>query len=205
MRFEPFGGLRISAEVIIQIKEHGRAFGGSPQQITKSAQDARPDDIVFIRGEQPEIQILIGEDVKVIEPEICQLLLQLAVAINSAQRLGLLELTERLLRQFAWFGTHSLGRMRLRIHLLSIFLNADSQALGGHVRLWICSEQRLRIQVGSRQCRQAGLRSGLVNFFRMKLALDPIFKPQAFDALQISRTRAVAQPIQCVQDGFVFS
>ncbi len=98
---------------------------------------------MFIRGEQPEIQILIGEDVKVIEPKIGQLLLQLALAINSAQRLGLLELTERLLRQFARFGTHSLGRMRLRIHLLSIFLNADSQALGGHVRLWICSEQRL--------------------------------------------------------------
>ena len=139
-----------------------------------------------------------------IEPEIGQLPLQLTFAINGAQRFGLLELTQRFLRQFARLGTHTLRRMRRGVHLLAILFDTDSQALGDDVRLRICGEKRLRIKICRRQLPQTGFERGFGNFFGVKLALDPVLESDAFDALQISRTRAITQPVQCVQDGFVF-
>ena len=97
-----------------------------------------------------------------------------------------------------------LGLGRLRVHLLSIFVRRYPQTLGGHVGLRIFREQRLRIQVCGGQPRQARLQQRLGNFLGMKLALDPILKAHLFDALQISRTGAVPQPIQRVQDGLIF-
>ena len=70
MSFEPLGRSRIGAEVIVQIEEHGGTFGGGAQQVAKSSQDARPDHVAFVGSEQPEIQVLIREDVEMIEPEI---------------------------------------------------------------------------------------------------------------------------------------
>ncbi len=94
--------------------------------------------------------------------------------------------------------------MRLRVHLLSIFVDRDAHALGGRVGLRIFREQRLRIQACGRQSRQARFQQRLGNFFRMKLALDPVLKAHLLDALQISGTRAITQPIQRVQNRFIF-
>ena len=82
-----------------------------------------------------------------IEPEIGQLLLQLTLAVDGAQSLGLLELAERFLRQFAGPRTHPLRGMGLRVHLLSILVHADSHLLGGSLGLRILCQQRLCIQI----------------------------------------------------------
>ncbi len=90
-----------------------------------------------------------------IEPEIAQLLLQLMLAVDGAQSLGLLELAERFLRQFAGHGAHPLRRMGLCVHLLSILLHADSPLLGGSLGLRILCEQRLCLQIRSGNFRKA--------------------------------------------------
>src|ERR1700730_16949970 len=78
-------GPRGGAEIIIEIKEHGRTLGGGLEQVAKFSQGMRADRVAFIGGQQPEVEVFVGENIKMVEPEIGELLLELALAVDGPQ------------------------------------------------------------------------------------------------------------------------
>src|SRR6185437_13755705 len=78
----------IDALAIIEEKEHRWTLGRCKEQISKLAQSIGTDGIPHVRCEQPAIRALVGEDIKVIEPEIFHHRLELTIAINRAVELA---------------------------------------------------------------------------------------------------------------------
>ena len=84
---------------VIQVEQHGRAFGGGFQQVAELAQHVRADGVALVFGGQVTVGSLVHEDVEMVEPEIGQHFVQLAIAIDGAQNLTLLEVAHHNLRR----------------------------------------------------------------------------------------------------------
>ena len=80
--------LRRDALPVVQIKQHGRAGRGGFQQIAKFAQHMRPDGFALIGGHHEAVRALIQEHVEMVEPEVDQLFLKLAIAVDGAVQLA---------------------------------------------------------------------------------------------------------------------
>ena len=85
---------------IVQIKKHRGRFGGSLQQLTKSAENVRPNGISFVGRDQGSIRSFVDEDVEVVVPEVVHQFSQLPVRINRPHQLRFVQVE----------GNHLLGR-----------------------------------------------------------------------------------------------
>ncbi len=79
---------------VVEIMEHGRAFGGGLEQIVEGAPEVGTDDFAVIDDFEDAVGALLDVDVEVVAPEIDEDFLQLALRIDRADELGLLELAD---------------------------------------------------------------------------------------------------------------
>ena len=86
--------LRSHAQPVIEIKKHGGTLRGRDQQVFEFAESMGADDVAFISRDQVLVGVLIEVHVEMIEPEIGHHLLQLPFAIESAQKLSLLQFVD---------------------------------------------------------------------------------------------------------------
>ena len=98
------GGVRIGAQIIVEIEEHRGAFRGGVEQVFEFSERVRLDDVAFVRGHEPFHVAFAGENVEMVEPEIVHDLLQLAIAVDGARDLGHRELFDDALRLAAVVG-----------------------------------------------------------------------------------------------------
>src|SRR5205085_4805585 len=103
-----------------QVIEHRRTLRRSDEQLFEFAERVRANCVALIRGGEPTNVVFVSEDVEVIEPEINHHLLQLALAENSTQQLGLLQFNHWLLRvtqRRCWSGDGASGLSDLGLFL----------------------------------------------------------------------------------------
>ena len=81
-------GARISAQKIVQIKKHGRAFRGIRHQIPEFAQRMRLNHIAFVRCQVIAVFAFARKHIEMVEPEIVHDLLQLSLAVDGASHFG---------------------------------------------------------------------------------------------------------------------
>ena len=84
---------------VVQVEQHRRTLGGGFQQVFELAEDVRADHVALVFGDQVAVGALIEVDVEVVEPEIGQHFVELAVAVDGAQQLAFGEIAgDHLLR-----------------------------------------------------------------------------------------------------------
>ncbi len=71
---------------VVEIKQHGRTLRRGKQQRREFRPSSRPNRVSIIGGEQPTIGALPRKHVEVIGPEIDHHFLQLALAVDRAQK-----------------------------------------------------------------------------------------------------------------------
>ena len=71
---------------VVEVEQHGGTLGGGFEQVFEFAENAGADDVAFVCGDQVAVGALIEVDVEVIEPEIRQDFVELAVAVDGAQQ-----------------------------------------------------------------------------------------------------------------------
>ena len=102
---------------VIEVEEHGRALRGGFEHVAEVTEHIRPDGFAFVLAQVIARRALAGEHVEVVEPEVDQHFLQLPLAVEGAQQLGLLDVGDHLPR------LRSLGFRRVtarRAHVLSL-------------------------------------------------------------------------------------
>src|SRR2546425_8592816 len=82
-------GVRSYAQPIIQVEEHRRALRSRDQQILEFSQRMRANHITLVAGQQVAVSAFSDKDVEVVEPEVGHHLLQLRLAVDGPQQLGL--------------------------------------------------------------------------------------------------------------------
>jgi len=135
------------------------------------------------------------------EPEIHQLLLELAIAVNRAQHFRFGQFVLNFLRIARWRRVDALRRMRERLLLFAIVVLRHARAFRGHVGRRILVLQRLGRKLQHWQIGQARVHRGIVDRFRMKLLLDPCVEPALLDPRRFSRSRSKPKPVERVQHG----
>ena len=89
---------------VIEVEQHGRALGGGLQEVFELAEDVRADDVALVFGDQVAVGALVEVDVEVVEPEIGEDFVELAVAIDGAQEFAFGEIAgDHLLRSVGHF------------------------------------------------------------------------------------------------------
>ena len=85
-----FCQVRIGANAfpVVQVEQHGRAFGRGCQQVFEFAQRMRADHITLVGGEHIAVRAFADEYVEVVKPEVRHYFVELALAVDVTQQLG---------------------------------------------------------------------------------------------------------------------
>jgi len=65
------------------------------------------------------------------------------------------------------------------------------------------SEQFGGAEAERRKLTESRINFGVADIFGMKLRLDPVFEARFLNLFDLPRSRAEAEPVQCVQDSFL--
>ena len=84
----------IGAHPVVEIEEHRRALRRSFEQVAELAKDVGTYGIAIVLGQQEPVAAFPRVDVEMVEPEIGEHLLQLALAIHRAKQLLLRQLED---------------------------------------------------------------------------------------------------------------
>src|SRR5438876_3707887 len=82
-------GVRSHAQPIVQIEQHRRTLRSRDQQVLKFSQRMRANHVPLIAGQQVAVGALADEYVEVVEPKVGHHFLQLTLAVDGPQQLGL--------------------------------------------------------------------------------------------------------------------
>ena len=203
-------GVGIRALPVVEIEEHRGALGRRAEQIAELAEDVRPDRVALVLGEVLLRRSLTGEHVEVIEPEIGHHFFELAFTVGRPQDLLAGELREHFARLAR--GLHLLGRpdrlavgRRIRLlchrriagrvlpHLLP-HLERGHEVFAGEVAR--AHGQRLESGEARRHARVG-------EALRVQLLIDVRRQADLPHAIHVAGPRAVADPVQDMQDGLV--
>src|SRR5207302_1813091 len=113
---------RVSAQKIIQIKQHCRTLCRRLHQVLEFPQRVRLNHVALVGRQIPFHFALRGVHVEVVEPEIVHHLLQLALAVNRARHFRHRQFFHNALRPFAVIRNRA--RHRVRIHAQSVSAGA---------------------------------------------------------------------------------
>ena len=84
----------LEVQVVVQVAEHARVLEHAPEHVLEAAEDVRADRVAFECHEAPA-RLVDAVHVEVVEPEVHQHLLELALALDGAQQLGASRVAER--------------------------------------------------------------------------------------------------------------
>src|SRR5260370_13273084 len=70
---------------VVKIEKHRRTFSVSAEQVSELAECVRPDRVAVVRNQKPSVSAFTGKHVEVISPKINHHLLELSLAVDSAQ------------------------------------------------------------------------------------------------------------------------
>src|SRR2546427_11531725 len=82
-------GVRSHAQPIVQIEQHRRTLRSRDQQVLKFSQRMRANHVPLIAGQQVAVGALADEYVEAVEPKVGHHFLQLTLAVDGPQQLGL--------------------------------------------------------------------------------------------------------------------
>ena len=124
---------------VVQIEQHRGRMRGRAQQVAESSEREGANCVAIKARQQVTIRILVGENAKVVLPEINHHFVQLTFAVNGAQQCGALQFGNNHLRILWWrrwlrrrrFGLRSVGLLRVRrlLHFLRTGLLAVRRSL----------------------------------------------------------------------------
>ncbi len=99
----------VRAHPVVEVEEHRRTLRGRAEQVAESSQHVRPDRLALVLGQQEPIGALARVDVEVVEPEIDQHFLQLALAVRRAEQFLLGQLDHHQVGSSLLFGCGRFG------------------------------------------------------------------------------------------------
>ena len=83
--------IRSDTQPVVEIEQHRGTLRGRDQQILELAHGMRANCVLLVVSEQHAIRALVDEHIEVVKPEIGHHFVELALAVNRAQQLGLNE------------------------------------------------------------------------------------------------------------------
>src|SRR6185312_6377860 len=119
------------ARPVVEIEEHRWTLRGADEQITKFPQRVWTDHVALVAGRVVLVSVFVEEDVEVIEQEIGHHLLQLALTVNRAKELGLLQFADR-----------DAGRISERLERLALFRSEVSIQPATQIARCSCAERK---------------------------------------------------------------
>ncbi len=140
---------------VVQIEEHGGALGCSFEQVLELAEHVGTDHVAFVFGDEVAVRALIEIDIEVVEPEIGEHFIELAIAVDGTQQLTFGEIAgDELLRSAGHIDAPSEFRRRKREDSL-----ADTGKGGDHVILLVLGngEEGLHTLLGRAHAETADL------------------------------------------------
>jgi hypothetical protein len=82
-----FRGVRIGAQPVVEVEEHRRVLRRCAEQVAERPEHVGSDRSALVLGDPERRASFAGEHIKVVEPEVDELLLELALAIDDADHL----------------------------------------------------------------------------------------------------------------------
>src|SRR5262249_37252336 len=68
---------------VVEVEEHRRVVGHGAEEISKTPEEVRADRLPLVGGDHPPNRAFVRRDVEVVEPEVDQRLLELALALGG--------------------------------------------------------------------------------------------------------------------------
>ena len=165
---------------------------GGQHQVAEPSERVRPDRLALVGRQHPAHRPLLRVDVEVVEPEVHHHFLELPVARDRPRDPGGLHLGGD-------GGGPALGRIHLH-HLLAAHLARGQPLPRLRRRQRILADERDRAEREHRIGRERLLHRGIRNGARVELPLDVRGEAHPPHPLHVTRPRAVAEPVERVQD-----
>ena len=139
-----------------------------------------------------------------VEPEIGKLLVELPLAVDRADHLRFHQVVDDFILVLEGQGIRAARLFGQVLQALLVFIDLHPQPFGGHVVRRVLIEQASGAEPQRRKLRKARIHHRIADIFRMKLRLNPVLEARFFDLLHLAGARAESQPVERVQDGFLF-
>ena len=206
-RHPPSIRVGVGVHPVVEIEEHRRAPGDRFEHLAEAAEDVGPDGVALEGGDVGASRALAGEHVEVVEPEVHEHFLELALAVDGAEESGLFHLRDDLpvfLLGRAQFPPERAagpggGRNRCRrgIGRLRRGLSLPRPAFELR-RLVVIAKECVGIERQGDEPGKPSLERAVGDALGMELLVEPGLDPHPLDAREVAGARAIGQAIEDV-------
>src|SRR5947208_320297 len=156
-------GVRSHAQPIVQIEQHRRTLRSRDQQVLKFSQRMRANHVPLIAGQQVAVGALADEYVEVVEPKVGHHFLQLTLAVDGPQQLGLHQ-----------FVKHNLLWIIQCHESLALFRVHTFKELIAFIAFERCRKRPLILRRHSENFSHPLVRRKIENLFRSRIGITPL-------------------------------
>src|SRR6266850_5035277 len=192
-------GPRVRAHPVVEIEEHRGALRGGAEQVAEVAEHPRSDRVALVLGQHEAIAPLARVDVEMVEPEIGEQLLELALAVVGAQQLLLRELDD----DAVGFTLDGIRRLLIRRSRLAGLRVRFPLAARLDLRPLVVVEDLPRAEADGREAGQPPRHRGVRNPLRVKLLVEIARDAHRPNCIDIAGPRTPTGPVQEVRNGLV--